>query len=134
MTDPFASPATANGIKWAEVNNSLVIVEVLAVEHGIQTAFGESDAVRANISILDGELKGESYEDCLVFPRALRAQLSSRVGSKVIGRVGQGAAKAGQSPPWLLSEATDADRKAGVEFLANGFATASTGGGAKPPF
>lgn len=120
---PFAAPATANGIKWADIKGSLVLVDVLAHEKGIQTAFGESDAVRANVAVLDGDSKGDTYPDCLIFPKALQSQLRPRVGSKVLGRVTQGAAKAGQSAPWLLAEATADDEKLGLAFLAGGLST-----------
>lgn len=127
--DPFASPATANGIKWNDVHKSLVIVDVLSLEKDLNTAFGTSDAVRANIAVIDGEQKGETYEDCLIFPKGLQSQLKSKIGQKVIGRVTQGQAKAGQSAPWLLAEATEADRKAGMNYLAGALATADT-----PPY
>ncbi len=123
MSDPFAAPATATGIKWADVNGSLVLVEVLSIETGIQTTFGEADAVRANIAVLDGDLKGEDYPDCLVFPKALQGQLRSRVGEKVLGRVTQGQAKPGQSAPWLLAVATEEDRKVGMAYLAGQVST-----------
>jgi hypothetical protein len=135
MTDQFAAPATANGIKWADVKGSLVLVDVKNIETGIDTAFGKSDAVRADIAVLDGTSQGETYPDCLIFPKALQSQLRPRVGQKVLGRVTQGQAKAGQSAPWLLSEATDADKQIGTAYLANGFSTpaAATPAGA-PPF
>ena len=35
---------------------------------------------------------------------------------------GKGTAKAGQSAPWVLEEATDADVKVGTDYLASGIA------------
>lgn len=132
MSDPFAAPATAVGIKWADLKGALVLIEVLAHETGITTAFGDTDAIRANVAVLDGEQKGQTYPDCLIFPKALQSQLRPRVGAKVLGRVSQGAAKAGQSPPWLLTEATEDDKKVGVQFLATGFAAPADGSDAPP--
>lgn len=128
---PFAAPATASGIKWADLKGSLVLVEVLAAEKGIQTAFGDTDAVRANVAVLDGDQKGETYPDCLIFPKALQGQLRPRVGAKVLGRVTQGAAKAGQSAPWLLAEATPDDEKLGLAFLAGDMKPATDNSDAK---
>lgn len=131
---PFATPATANGIKWADIKGSLVLIEVLAHEKDIQTAFGDSDAIRANVAVLDGDSKGETYPDCLIFPKALVSQLRPRIGAKVLGRVTQGAAKAGQSAPWLLSEATPEDEKVGIAFLAGGLSKPAEKGDDAPPW
>jgi hypothetical protein len=128
MTE-FASPATANGIKWADVNGALVMVKVLSIETGIQTAFGASDAVRGDVTVVDGAGRGDDYKDCLIFPKALQSQLRPNVGKTVLGRVTQGAAKPGQSAPWLLAEASDADRKSASEFLAGVAVSANN-----PPF
>lgn len=128
MTE-FASPAAATGIKWADVKGSLVMVKVHAVETGISTTFGPSDAVRADVTVVDGEHAGDEYADTLVFPKALQSQLRPNVGKTVLGRVGQGAAKPGQSAPWLLLEASDADRKAASDYLARSAVSANT-----PPF
>lgn len=134
-TDPFAAPATANGIKWADVKGSLLLVEVRGLETDIDTTFGKSDAVRADITVLDGPGRGDSYPDCLVFPKGLQSQLRPRVGQKVLGRLGQGIAKSGQSAPWLLSEATDAEKQIGIAYLANGFsAPAAASMEGRPPF
>lgn len=132
-TDPFAAPAAANGIKWADVNGALLLIEVRDVEKDIDTTFGKTDAVRADIAVLDGTGKGDTYPDCLIFPKGLQSQLRSRIGQKVLGRLGQGAAKAGQSAPWLLQEATAADKQVGLAYLANGFTAPAAAGGA-PPF
>lgn len=128
MTE-FASPATANGIKWADVKGALVMVKVLAVETGINTAFGQSDAIRADVTVLDGSQAGEEYSDCLIFPKALQSQLRPNLNKTVLGRVGQGAAKPGQSAPWLLTEASDADRKTASDYIAGAAVSANT-----PPF
>jgi hypothetical protein len=53
-----------------------------------------------------------------VFPKVLASQLRSSVGGKVIGRLGQGIAKPGQSAPWTLNAATDADKETGRKYLA----------------
>ena len=47
--------------------------------------------------------------DTLVFPKLLQSQLRSQIGKKVLGRLGQGSAKPGQSAPWLLNEASADD-------------------------
>ncbi len=114
MSEMFSSPAAASGINWSDLNGSLLMVEVAGIETGVKTSLGEKDAVRATVHDVD---KGEVYDDVLVFPRVLISQLRSRVGSKVLGRLGQGAAKPGQSAPWMLHAATEADQRTAVEYV-----------------
>lgn len=117
-TSPFASPATASGIDWKALNGALLLISPLSVEEGIKTVHGDSTAVRADVVVLDGDEKGEEYADTLVFPKVLQGQLRSRIGQKVLGRLGQGQQKPGQSPPWILAEATEADQKVGMAYLS----------------
>ena len=106
----FAAPsAPSGGITWADHKDALLLIEPLSFEAGMSTAFGTSDAVRANVHVIDGPGAGESYEDTLIFPKILASQTKNQIGQKVLGRLGQGQAKAGQSAPWLLNEATPED-------------------------
>lgn len=117
MSSPFAQPASAAGIDWNEVHGSLVIIEPSALETGINTTFGDKDAVRASIAILDGPMAETEYDDILIFPLVMIGQLRPRIGQKVLGRVTQGTAKAGQKPAWMLAEATEEDTKLGMAWL-----------------
>ena len=116
-TDEFAAPASASGIKWDDYKGALLLFDVHGHETGIKTAFGEADAVRADIAILDGPHAGETYNDTLVFPKVLTSQLRPNIGKKVLGRLGQGQAKSGQSAPWKLDDASDADRDTARAYL-----------------
>lgn len=115
MTNPFAAPAAASdGVKWEELNGSLLIIKPTAAETGIKTSYGESEAVRADVYAIDGPQAGSEHADTLVFPKILQSQLKPRIGQVVIGRLGQGNAKPGQSAPWILQDATEADIRTGV--------------------
>jgi hypothetical protein len=135
MTDPFAAPAPpSDGIDWSAHNGQLLLINVGDSET-VNTSFGEKEAVRADVVILDGPDAGTRHDDTLVFPKLLVSQLKPRAGQKVLGRLGQGQAKPGQKPPWILAEATPADKQIGVAYLANGIATPATAvNGGKPPF
>ena len=110
MSNEFAAPASATGIDWNELNGHLIVVDVEAHETGIVTANGERDAIRATVHDIDGQ---QTDEDVLIFPKVLVSNLRPRVGQKVLGRVGQGVAKPGQNPPWILTDASaDADASA----------------------
>lgn len=106
----FTAPsAPGSGIQFADHLGALLLIEVEGVEVGIKTSFGDSDAVKANVHVIDGNGAGESYDDTLIFPKILQSQLKKSVGQKVLGRLGQGTAKPGQSAPWLLNEASADD-------------------------
>lgn len=116
MSD-FADPSTASGIDWKELHGSLLLIKPTAQEVGIKTVHGDSNAIRADISVLDGDKEGTEYEDTLVFPKVLQSQLKPRIGQMVLGRLGQGHKKPGQSPPWTLSTATDKEKETGKAYL-----------------
>lgn len=118
MSDPFASPSNASGIEWKDLKGSLLLVKVHGFEAEINTVHGPSTAVRADVIVLDGDEEGTEYSDTLVFPKVLQSQIKGQIGGMVLGRLGQGEKKPGQSPPWMLSEATEADKKIGREYLA----------------
>jgi hypothetical protein len=61
----------------------------------------------------------------LFFNVALKNSLKSKVGQKVLARIGQGTAKPGKSAPWILVDATgDADAVAKANaFIGNAGAT-----------
>lgn len=121
----FNKPAAAEGIKWAQLKGALLIIEPVSVETGVKTVHGDTDAVKATVSVIDGPLAGTVYADTLIFPRVLQSAVRGSLGGMVLGRLGQGNAKPGQSAPWTLEDATGnaADVKAAEDFLA---ANAST--------
>ena len=100
---PFTAPAQASGFTPADHLGHLLIVEVKGHEVGIQTAFGDTDAVSATIHDVD---TGETAEDALVFPKVLVSSLKTRIGQTVLATLTQGQAKPGQSAPWTLTDAT----------------------------
>ena len=118
MTD-FADPATGGDkLPLDELKGALVIFDVHEVVDSITTSFGDTTAIRCDVSALDGAHAGHTWADTLIFPKVLQGSLRPNVGRKVLGRVGQGTAKPGQSPPWILEAATDADKVTANAFVA----------------
>lgn len=118
----FADPAApSSGLDYKEINGRLLLVQVLSVEDHVPTVHSKpgekSPAVRANVTVLDGPTPGTEYEDTLIFPKVLQSQLRSRVGQMVLGRLGQGYAKPGQSAPWQLAAATDEDKAVADQYM-----------------
>lgn len=121
MSDPFKAPSSASGITWADLKGALLLFKVHGVEAEVNTVHGANPAVRADVIVLDDKSSVDAetaYVDTLVFPKVLQSQIKGSIGGMVLGRLGQGEAKKGQSAPWMLSEATDADKKVGMDYLA----------------
>ncbi len=119
----FNDPSTATGIDWKDLHGSLLLFKVHGQEVGIKTVHGDSNAVRADVIVLDGDKEGEAYTDTLVFPKVLQSQLKPSIGSMVLGRLGQGHKKPGQSAPWTLATATEAEKTVGRDYLAKSVET-----------
>lgn len=114
----FSDPSTATGIEWKALNGALLLFKVHSHEHDIKTVHGNSSAIRANVTVLDGDASGTEYVDTLVFPKVLQSNLKGAVGGKlVLGRLGQGQKKPGQSPPWILTTASAADKTTAQAYL-----------------
>lgn len=118
----FASPAApSEGLDFNELQGSLLLIKVVFLEDhipNVNTKPGEkSPAIRADVTVLDGRSAGKEYADALIFPKVMQGQLRSRVGQLVLGRLGQGHAKPGQSAPWKLDPASEADTRVAEEFM-----------------
>jgi hypothetical protein len=114
----FGAPAPPGAtIDYKELNGSLLLITVLGVEKDVATSLGAKDAIRADMVVLDGPNTGDEHPGTLIFPRVLQSQLRSKVGQRILGRLGQGTAKPGQSAPWLLNEADDGDKATAMAWL-----------------
>lgn len=112
----FSKPA--GQLKITDYNGQLLLVKPTGQEEGVNTSFGAADAIRADVVVLDGPDAGTDYSDILIFQRVLQGQLRPQIGKGlVLGRLGQGEAKAGQSKPWKLLDFTDEDAKVAQAYL-----------------
>lgn len=131
MSEFVSAAPPSGGITWADYKGSLLIIEPLSFEPGITTSFGPADAVKADVYVLTGPDTAEEFKETLVFPKLLASQLKNQIGKKVVGRLTQGAAKPGQSAPWLLDQAAEEDLEKAKAFLDKAQPAVTT---AAPPF
>lgn len=108
----FSQPDAGEQIKLKEFSGRLVVVTVRAHETGIVTRFtktGETDElVKVTMIEVDGPQPGTVHEGAVFGSIVYR--LSSEAGrDPVVGRIGQGQAQNGNSPPWQLQPFNEAD-------------------------
>lgn len=120
MSDMFDGPGSANGISWADMENHLLLIKPLEKNVQVNTSFGDSTAVRADVVVLDGANSPGGVNDTLIFPKMLQGQVGGNAGSGRynLGRLGKGVAKPGQSAPWMLADPTDEDKATARAYLA----------------
>jgi uncharacterized 2Fe-2S/4Fe-4S cluster protein (DUF4445 family) len=120
----FSAPSNnTESVKVADLNGHLLILEAIEYKTGIPTVHGDADAIEVRINDLD---TGFNHESVLFFNVALKNALKTKIGQKVLARIGQGQAKPGKSAPWILVDATgDADAVAKANaFIGNAGAPA----------
>lgn len=115
----FQQPsAGGDKIPFAELIGSLALFWVREHRTGIMTTFGEKDAIVADAHILDGPQTGTVYDNALIFQGALIGSLKPAVGGDpVLARIGQGTAKPGQNPPFVLNPFTSADAATATAYI-----------------
>lgn len=129
----FEQPtAPGGGIQWTDHKGALLLIEPTSFESQVNTAFGAADAVKANVYVIDGAGAGDSYAETMIFPKLLVSQTKQMIGKKVLGRLGQGQGKPGQSAPWLLNEASPEDIAKAEAWVQQNAQPAVTS--AQPPF
>ena len=120
----FSAPSTSTeSVKVADLNGHLLIIEPIEYKTGITTVHGDADAIEVRINDLD---TNTSHDSVLFFNVALKNALKTKIGQKVLAKIGQGTAKPGKSAPWILVDATgDADAVAKANaFIAGAVAPA----------
>lgn len=119
MVHQFDDP-TMGGFTAKEHLGRLVMFERIGHPEVVKTAFGDNNAVRADVTVLDTPEGPTEYPNSLIFGAALVpiVSRSSGGGRILLGRVAQGVApRPGQDPPWILSEASPADKAFASQYL-----------------
>jgi hypothetical protein len=99
----FQAPAAGSVLKPAEVEGHLLVVEPTEYITSMVTQMGDSDAVRCTVHDITDQT---THEEVLWFSTVLVGSLRSRIGTMVLGLMGKGVAKPGQTAPWILQDAS----------------------------
>lgn len=114
----FQQPSQGDQVKIPELLGALVLIYVRELRTGITTPYGEKEAIACDLHVLDGPKAGEISDNALIFQGALIGALRGATGGDpVLGRIGQGTAKNGQSPPYILLPFTDADAAVATAWI-----------------
>lgn len=116
----FDAPSSSSGVKITDFDGQLLLITPTAHETNIPTAYGPADAVTVDLVVLDGNGAGQEHTGVRIFQKALQGQLRPKVGTgrMVLGRLGRGVAKPGQSAPWLLANPTEQDKQVARDYIS----------------
>ena len=98
-------------VKPAQLNGHLVIVYPIGYIPFIQTKFSgqgnkPSDGIAVDVVDLDDKneqgLPGKVYRNSNFMQAQMIGSLKSQIGNKVLGTIGQGVARNGMNPPWVI--------------------------------
>jgi hypothetical protein len=117
MTDPFQRPSN-DFFAAKDFHGKLVLLENIGQPYTAKTDFGDSDAIDADVTVIDADGGVKVFTKSRVFGAALVGTMSRALpGKPLLGRIAQGLAKSGQSAPWLLADYTDADAQLAGQYL-----------------
>lgn len=123
MSDEFYDPGEATNVDWRELSGRLLLIYPTEKLDQVPTReYGEKEAIRARIVVLDGPNAPRVMNGCLVFPLYLQGQLRDRVGTgkAVLGRLGGGALTGTrEEKAWKLAAANDSEKDTARKWIAN---------------
>lgn len=108
----WEDPSESDFFQIKDHVGALVLVAVNEYLPSFPTSMGPSQAIRAEIAVVDGPGVGKRYPDAMLFNKKIVPQLRSSIGTTILARISTGDAKPGQSAPYILAKAGlgDADK------------------------
>ena len=115
-----AAPGDGDKLPLDELKGALLYIDVEKETDTIVTVHGDATAIQCKVAVLDGDHKGETFDDVLIFPKVLKSQLRPAIkgDDAVLARLGQGEKKPGKNAPWILVPPTGDDGKVGLAYEA----------------
>lgn len=113
----FNAPGKADYFEIKKYVGALALIAVNEYLPAFTTTMGVSKAVKAKVAILDGPYAGDVYPDAMFFGKKIVPQMSGQIGSVMLGRIGQGQARPGQSAPYQLDDFTPEDAKLANDWV-----------------
>lgn len=119
VEDLFDDPGSAVKVEWEQLKGRLLMIYPRSKEVVPTTDYGDKDAIRADLVVLDGPDAPKEMPDILVFPMRLLGQLRATTGTgrPVVGRLEQGEEKVKGNYPWELRKATDDEKQKARDYI-----------------
>lgn len=112
--DPFADPTgPGSGEKITSFLGYLLLVKPLEYIPTMDTSNGPSDAVRADVVLIDGPQPGYTARAIYVFQKGLKRDLRAALDGQrpfMLGRLAMGEAKPGKNAPYIFLSANDTEK------------------------
>ncbi|MEV7011568.1 hypothetical protein [Streptosporangium sp. NPDC051022] len=115
----FAQPASpSSDFKISDYPGHLFLIYPREHRTGIQTTLGTAEAISADLVLLTDQSGPRTETNVLIFQKVLVGSLKNSIGKDpVLGRLGRGVAKPGQTAPYVLEQYTDADAAYATQYL-----------------
>ena len=119
----LVGPGTGGNFVAKDLVGELLLITPTALEEDVVTSNGTSDAIRADIVVLDRRKPEKSTEipGGLIFQKVLQGQLRDSLakGTRVVGTLIEDVAsqKKGQSAPYRLTAPSDEDIQTARSYL-----------------
>jgi hypothetical protein len=121
--DPFNSATGASGARITDYEGQLLLLTPLEYLTDVDTKFGDTDAVDAELVVLDGPDGFEDVGVVRIFQSILIGSLKHRIGKAtpmVLGRLGTipNRKVPDGKPAWVLNQPEDEDKQLARDYLA----------------
>jgi hypothetical protein len=118
MSYEIAQPSEPDRFDKEKNLGRLILFVDITREDGVHTGFGEADAARCRLVVtLDGPDAPDVIDDQRFFGNL--GQILRRKGDRILlGRLGRGEARNGNSAPWIINKYTDDDLEIAKKWLA----------------
>lgn len=123
VIDPFDDPGSGRKVEWEELRGKLLLIYPRKLEENVPTQdYGEKEAIRGDLTVLDGPTGPDELRDILVFPLALQGQLRANVGTgrPCLGRLGGGSKDpraTREEKAWRMMPANDVDKQRARDYI-----------------
>jgi hypothetical protein len=113
MSYPWEGTAPPASFEFglADHVGSLAFFVIGGLERDVSTSFGDRDAIRCSLVLLDGPEAGKEFEDILLFNSRIVSRFRNVAGTIRLHRITYGEAKGGNNRPVEIVDATEADNQ-----------------------
>lgn len=113
----WTDPGESDFFKIKNHVGALALIAVSEYVPNMTTTMGPTQAIRAEVAIVDGAGAPNRWSDVLLFNKKLVPQLKNQVGSTILARIVEGPAKPGQSAPYELAKAMRDDAELANKYV-----------------